>query len=315
MSFKLFIYYCALCGGWGAFLAWAALWAAGILGIDQPFLKTPLIAGCLGLLVAAAVGGVDAVLNAVGSQRFVRVGICMAVGLVGGAVGGLVGEALHQMVLLVLHAAAGDMLDSIGGFLLLFGWILVGVAIGAAIGVFDLMRAMTGKQDMRVALRKTLNGVYGGLLGGLIGGVFFGLLYALKGTRELFPNAILTIGLVILGLCIGLLIGLAQVVLKEAWLKIESGRRAGREVMLSKNETTIGRAESCDIGLFGDNAIERQHARIQLKDNQYLLADLETPGGTYLNDKPVRKPMPLRNGDAIRVGNSVLRFGERQKRG
>ena len=27
MSFKLFIYYCALCGGWAAFLAWVALWA------------------------------------------------------------------------------------------------------------------------------------------------------------------------------------------------------------------------------------------------------------------------------------------------
>ena len=127
------------------------------------------------------------------------------------------------------------------------------------------------------------------------------------------PHSGLTIGLVILGLCIGLLIGLAQVFLKEAWLKVESGFRAGREVMLSKDETTIGRAESCDIGLFGDNAVERTHARIQLKNNQYVLADAETPGGTFLNDKPVRKPTPLRNGDAIRVGNSVLRFGERQK--
>ena len=112
-----------------------------------------------------------------------------------------------------------------------------------------------------------------------------------------------------------MLIGLAQVFLKEAWLKVESGFRAGREVMLSKDETTIGRAESCDVGLFGDNAVERTHARIQLKDNQYVLADAETPGGTYLNGKPIRKPMPLRDGDSIGVGNCVLRFGERQKKG
>ena len=84
--------------------------------------------------------------------------------------------------------------------------------------------------------------------------------------ERLLPNSSLAIGLVILGLCIGLLIGLAQVVLKEAWLKVESGFRAGREVMLSKDETTIGRAESCDIGLFGDNTIERLHARIQLQE-------------------------------------------------
>ena len=37
----------------------------------------------------------------------------------------------------------------------------------------------------------------------------------------------------------------------------EGPETAGREIMLTKDETTIGRAESCDIGLFGDNAIER----------------------------------------------------------
>src|SRR5437588_7312348 len=97
MSFKAFIYYCAICGGWAAFVAWFALWAAGVVRIDNPFLKTPLIAGFLGLLVAAGVGAVDAKLNAVGFQRVLRVVVCMAVGLVGGALGGLVGEGLHQI--------------------------------------------------------------------------------------------------------------------------------------------------------------------------------------------------------------------------
>jgi len=84
--------------------------------------------------------------------------------------------------------------------------------------------------------------------------------------------------------------------------------------LLSKDETTIGRAEGCDLGLFGDNAIERLHARILLKNNRYLLADADTPGGTFLNDARVSKPTPLKSGDVIRVGNSVIEFGERQKR-
>ncbi len=297
MSFKLFIYYCALCGGWAAFAAWLTLWAAGVVRIDNPFLKATLIAGFLGLLVAAGVGAVDAKLNAVGFQRILRVVVCMGVGLVGGAFGGLIGEGVH-----------------FNDYLLLIGWMLVGVAIGASIGVFDILRAAITGQDLGVALKKTLNGVYGGLLGGFVGGVFFGLFYSNSATREALPNGSLAIGLVILGLCIGLLIGLAQVVLKEAWLKVESGFRAGREVMLSKDETTIGRAESCDVGLFGDSALEKLHARIERKNNQYFLADAETPGGTYLNDKPVRKPTPLHNGDQIRVGSCVLRFGERAKR-
>jgi predicted component of type VI protein secretion system len=112
----------------------------------------------------------------------------------------------------------------------------------------------------------------------------------------------------------GLFIGLAQVILKEAWIKIESGRRAGREMILTRDETTIGRAESCDVGLFGDNAVEKLHARILLKDRQYLLADAETPGGTYLNDLRLDQPMPLRSGDIIRIGANVLRFGERPKK-
>ena len=124
----------------------------------------------------------------------------------------------------------------------------------------------------------------------------------------------LATGFVILGVCIGLLIGTAQVVLKEAWLKIESGRRAGREVLLTKPSITIGRAESCDIGLFGDAAVERMHARILLQGNRYLLADEDTPAGTYLNDERIDGPAPLSSGDVIRVGNCTLRFGERQKR-
>ena len=117
-----------------------------------------------------------------------------------------------------------------------------------------------------------------------------------------------------LGLCIGLLIGLAQVILKDAWIKVESGFRAGRELMLTKDETTIGRAESCDLGLFGDNAIEKVHARIKRVDGRFLLLDAETTAGTYVNDERVTAPTPLSAGDSIRLGKCVLRFGERQKR-
>ena len=41
-----------------------------------------------------------------------------------------------------------------------------------------------------------------------------------------------------------------------------NGFRPGRQILLTRPETTIGRAESCDIGLFGDPAVERLHARI-----------------------------------------------------
>ncbi|HEY7425758.1 MAG TPA: FHA domain-containing protein, partial [Gemmataceae bacterium] len=283
MSFKLFIYYCALLGGWAAFLSWGVAQGMGIRDINSEYLRAALVAAVLGVLVAGAIGLVDAVLNAVSSQRLVRVGICLGVGLFGGLFGGFVGQVLNSL----LHMPV------------FIGWILVGICVGASIGIFDLLRALREKGDLRMPLKKTLNGVYGGFLGGLLGGVLFGLLFP----NDKIPRTDLALGLVILGLCIGLLVGLAQVFLKEAWIKVAKGFRAGRELLLSKDETTIGRAEGCDLGLFGDNTIERLHARILLKNNRYLLADADTSGGTFLNDERVSKPTPLKSGDIIRVGN------------
>lgn len=294
MSFKLFIYYCALLGGWAAFLSWGIAQGTGIRNINNEYGRTALIAAVLGLLVAGAIGLVDAVLNAVGFQRFVRIGVCLGIGLLGGTIGGLIGQALYS-----LHHK-----------LLFIGWILTGIGIGMSIGIYDVLRAvMTGK-DIRASLKKTLNGIYGGFLGGFLGGVLFQALFP----NTEIPRTDLAVGLVILGLCIGLMVGLAQVVLKEAWIKVAQGFRAGRELLLAKDETTIGRAEGCDLGLFGDNTIERLHARILLKNQRYLLADADTPGGTFLNEERISKPTPLKSGDVIRVGNSVIEFGERQKR-
>jgi len=292
MTFRLFIYYCALGGGWAAFLAWGLVELLGILEIESTVLRAGLIGGILGSLVAMTIGFVDGLLNAVGAQRVNRALVCAVIGFPGGLVGAMIGEVLRE-----------------AGLPLVIGWIIAGVFIGAAIGVFDILQAKSARGDLRGPMKKMLNGIYGGFLGGLVGGAPFGLLLSVQS----LPLSKLAIGLVTLGLCIGLLIGLAQVFLKEAWLLVESGRRAGRQMMLTKNETTIGRAEKCDLGLFGEQGIEKLHARILVKNNRYLLDDAQTPGGTFLNDARVVRPTPLKNGDTIRVGSCMLRFGERQK--
>jgi hypothetical protein len=312
MSFKLFIYYCTLCGGWAAFVAWALAELLHLRQLEPALLKDTVIALLLGTLLALAIGTVDAILNSTGFQRLLRPLVSMGVGLVGGLLGGAIGGILHAIFQAVLRAVApGSLYDPRFG-----GWMIVGAAIGASIGAFDLLGSMTGSQDSSTALRKIRNGLLGGVLGGFLGGVLFDVLMFMNASQTMvtLSESSLAIGLVILGMCIGLLIGLAQVILKEAWVRIESGRRAGRELILSKNETTVGRAESCDIGIFGDNGIEKLHARIIQNKNRYLLADANTPGGTYLNEQRITSPQPLKSGDAIRVGGSVLRFSERAKR-
>jgi hypothetical protein len=294
VSFKLFIYYCALGGGWAAFLAWFVVQFTGMRQIASPYAKSTMIAGILGLCIATVIGFLDAYLNSVGFQRVLRVALCLIIGFVGGMLGGFIGEGLHLKL----------------GLPLFFGWMLAGAVIGASIGIFDLMRALMTDNSMRVPIRKTLNGVFGGLLGGLIGGAPFGVLME----NPKLPTSNLAIGLVLLGICVGLLIGLAQVILKEAWLKIERGFRAGREVMLTKDETIIGRAEACDVGIFGDMDVEKKHARIVFDGDRYVVHDNNSARGTYVNDRRVNNPQELVTGDLIRVGNCYLRFGERQKR-
>ncbi|MGL4553330.1 MAG: FHA domain-containing protein [Gemmataceae bacterium] len=298
MSFQLFIYYCAVAGGWAAFLAAAAV-LAGVGDIKGTLLRASLTGALVGGFVAAAVGFVDSLLNDKGAARFLRTALCGVLGAAAGVLGGAGGQLLFEQA----------------GVPIVSGWVLVGTLVGASVGAYDVLRGLAVGGGVAAASRKVVNGVAGGLVGGLLGGVPFAVVQNFPSLRELFPRSSLAACLVLLGVLIGLSIGLAQVILKEAWLKVEEGFRAGRELMLSKGETTIGRAESCDLGLFGDSAVQRVHARIVLQDRRYLLEHAGDEGQTYLNDQPVGGgPVPLRAGDRIRIGKSVLQFGERQKR-
>ena len=308
MSFRLFVYYCAVCGAWAAFVGWLVgqflsfPYAEGSPHASA-FLRVILRGSSLGAMLAFGLGVVDAYFASRGIAAIILRGVFVAViGLFAGLVGAAVGQGLY-------HVIESEILRA-------FGWVLTGLLIGASVGIFDVIARLTKGEGAGGAVRKVINGVIGGGVGGLIGGLLFIVL--LMALSRLFTrDDILSStawGFVILGACIGLFIGLAQIILKEAWVRVEAGFRPGRELILSKDEITIGRAESCDIGLFGGQGVEKVHARIINKGGRYSLRDDETPGGTFVNDEKVIGPRELRNGDVIRLGNCVLRFGERQKK-
>jgi hypothetical protein len=305
MSFRLFIYYCALCGGWAAFLGWIG---GRFATFQNPVPRDGIRGMCLGMLVALGLSLVDSLwslsLRQFG-QILLRVTVAVVVGCVGGLMGGIFGSFLYNKTNLLLFV--------------IVGWTITGLLIGASVGVFEILSSLVRQQDMAGSRGKLFKGILGGTVGGILGGALFVLLntawvglFKGKDPNQLWSPS--SMGFVALGMCIGLLIGLAQVIFKEAWIKVESGFRAGREKILGKEEITIGRAESCDIGLFGDNMVERLHARILKRGNDHYLVDAGTPHGTFLNGRQVARPELLHSGDAIKVGNCVLRFGERQKR-
>ncbi len=304
MSFRWFIYYCTVCGGCAAYVGW-------VLGrlppVEQHVIRAALQGMFLGLVLAIGLTLVDSVWN-LSSRDGLAVAWRVLLGGLVGAVGGFFGGMLGQILFSRTQRS----------LLLLVGWALTGLLIGASPGLYDLLARLARDEDARGPFRKVRNGLLGGLMGGLLGGLFYlGLVFvwgALLGSRSdeyWSPSAS---GFVVLGMCIGLMIGLAQVILKEAWVRVEAGFRPGREMILSRAETTIGRGEGCDIALFGDAEVEKLHARIVLQKGRYLLVDSDSASGTYVNGEPVTGPTPLRAGDLIEMGRSALRFGERQKR-
>lgn len=71
-----------------------------------------------------------------------------------------------------------------------------------------------------------------------------------------------------------------------------------------KAEITVGRYVNNDIQI--DNlAVSGRHARIRKHGGNYLVEDLESTNGTYLNEKKITKET-LKNNDAVTVGKHTL---------
>ncbi len=308
MSFRLFVYYCALCGGWAAFVGWllGELLSPGAAG--QPDLLSNSTKGMfLGLMIAMGLGFIDAfwVLSwqRLG-QLLLRVLVAVLIGGVCGLLCGMIGHLLFD----------ATQIEAVR----IVGWTLTGILCAVSVGSFDILASAINRQDRRGARAKFLKCLLGGTLGGIVGAVL--ALFLRLGLEKTFgreggglrsPTAL---GFVALGACTGVLVGLAQVILKEAWIRIEAGFRPGREMILAKEKTSLGRAEGSDIALFGDAGVEKLHALIVQDNGRYLLEDNGTPGGTFINDQRVNGRTVLQSGDQIRLGRSVLRFYEKQKR-
>jgi hypothetical protein len=69
---------------------------------------------------------------------------------------------------------------------------------------------------------------------------------------------------------------------------------------------TLGRGD-VEIALEDPFASSR-HARISREGHTFVIEDLGSTNGTYLNDTPLNGPQPLRDGDRIRIGDSVFSY-------
>jgi len=92
-----------------------------------------------------------------------------------------------------------------------------------------------------------------------------------------------------------------------AHLTITEGPERGRQFPLTVRTTTLGRGRRNSI-VFQDAKVSRRHAEIRLQDGDFVLQDLNSRNGTFVNDQQISTPVSLEPGDQIRVGDTVLRF-------
>jgi pSer/pThr/pTyr-binding forkhead associated (FHA) protein len=88
-------------------------------------------------------------------------------------------------------------------------------------------------------------------------------------------------------------------------LLVTAGALAGTSLGLSDQQITIGRAGDATLVLSDDYASTR-HARLFPQDGQWLVEDLGSTNGTYLDRQKVTGPTPVPVGVPIRIGKTVL---------
>ena len=82
---------------------------------------------------------------------------------------------------------------------------------------------------------------------------------------------------------------------------------AGEDFMLSEAINSIGRTEDNYI-LLSDQSISRNHAKITNHGMKYVLTDLNSSNGTFVNNKKITGDYTLQSGDQVRFGNVSFLF-------
>jgi hypothetical protein len=240
-----------------------------------------------GILIGGSLG---VFLNAYGPIRdgaWLKLAHLVTWGAVAAALGGAVGLLAGEVV---IGAVRGGLLGRA------LSWAVLGLGIGLGQGLAERSR------------QRLVYGLIGGGLGGLSGGFLFEWLRQILGNRFDLSQAV---GIVILGAGLGLCLALVEQVLRRAWVQVLSGRQEGRIYLLAHPRCRLGLDERAEIGIFGDSAVARRHAEIEVTAQGFLLHPLAPQHTTRVNGAPAASPHPLRDGDRFELGRTLLLFRQR----
>src|SRR5215213_1101788 len=85
-----------------------------------------------------------------------------------------------------------------------------------------------------------------------------------------------------------------------------SGKLKGAIFALNEETLVIGRETAANLCI-ADASVSRRHSKIEKKESGFVISDLESLNGTFVNDLPVRSRV-LEHGDRVRIGDSQFVF-------
>ncbi len=94
--------------------------------------------------------------------------------------------------------------------------------------------------------------------------------------------------------------------LRKCQLIVVDGPNRGKKFLLNKDSLTVGKRDTNDI-VVNDSTVSREHLDISYKEDRFLLRDLGSTNGTFINGTGVKEAY-LVPGDQIKVGNTTLEF-------
>lgn len=268
------------------------------------FLIFSIVAGLIGLGIGAADGIVCHL-----PRRALLGGL---VGLLVGFVGGLLSHVIASIVYIPLSHLASEQLSSSSdgtralGFLMqmiarMFAWTLAGSAMGLGQGI-----ALRSK-------RLLAYGFLGGVIGGLLGGLLFDPLdMVILSGNGIGADWSRLVGFAVIGAAVGAMIGLVELLSRDAWLRMVEGPLAGKEFLIFRDVMDIGASPRSEIYLFNDDQVAPTHATLRTIGDETEITARDRVHPLLVNGNAV-KTARLRHGDRIIIGSTSFLFEQRQR--
>lgn len=83
-------------------------------------------------------------------------------------------------------------------------------------------------------------------------------------------------------------------------LLMVEGPAPGKRFFVDRAMLLIGRDEQCDV-VVPDRQVSRRHSSISVENDLYILKDLSSKNGTFLNGQEIKEPHTLQDGDEIQI--------------